>query len=78
MKAPHKYLQGLDLTKLPLEAGPALIALGQFQNGEAIDQFCPYCNELITVTGKAVGTPIPCVWLISCSCGKCDNTMRGL
>lgn len=78
MTEPHKYLQGFDLSKLPVEAGPVLIALGQFQSGEVINQLCPHCRELITVSGKAVGTPTPCVWFISCPCGKCNNTMRGL
>ena len=78
MAESHKYLQGLDMSRLQPEAGPALIALGQFQSGEAVDQVCPHCHGAIVVTGEAVGTPTPCVWFVSCPCGECNTTMRGL
>lgn len=49
MTSSHKYLTGLDMTKLPTEAGPVLIALGQSQNGEPLDQLCVVCGGQISV-----------------------------
>ena len=79
MTGSHKYLAGLDMSKLPPEAGPVLIALGQSQNGEPIDQFCLACGGQISVEPKTLRNESrPCAWEISCSCGKCNNTFRGL
>lgn len=74
-----KYLAGLDMSRLPPEARHVLIALGQSQCGEPVDQICPHCNGKVLVDAKTLpGEARPCAWFISCLCGKCSMTMRGL
>jgi len=74
-----KYIKDLDFEKLPPEAKPIMIALGQSQYGEEIDQICMYCNSPIEVEAKILKNETrPCAWVISCKCGKCSTTFRGL
>jgi hypothetical protein len=63
MKNEDKYVEGLDLSKLPSQARQVLIALGQYQNGAPITQRCPRCDQLLAV--EKAGT----AWLITCDCG---------
>lgn len=75
----EKYIKGVDFTKLPPEAKPILIALGQSQSGKEIDQICKHCNSPIKVEPKTLNNESrPCAWVISCECGKCNTTFRGL
>ncbi len=75
----EKYIKGLDLSKLPAIARPTMIALGQCQCGDTVDQICPRCLSMIAVEAKST-TPgsRPCAWVISCDCGACNGTFRGL
>ena len=42
-----QYLVGLDLDRLPKGAREVMIALGQLQSKEPIDQTCHFCGHLI-------------------------------
>lgn len=70
-----KYIQDLDLSRLPAHAGPVLIAIGQFNDGMPITAACPSCNHLISVMTR--GSP-PSAWSHSCPCGTCNGSLRGL
>lgn len=71
----QKYLEGMDLSSLPIHAAPVLIAVGQYDKGKQITTKCPYCQSSIEV--KSQGNPTA-VWFHSCNCGKCKGTMKGL
>ncbi|MDM0059003.1 hypothetical protein [Variovorax fucosicus] len=74
-----KYLAGLDVAALPEGAREVLIALGQCQYGEYVDQRCVFCRGAITVEPLTLtGESRPTSWRHSCPCGKCNGTMRGL
>jgi len=70
-----KYLVGLDLDRLPLGAREAMIALGQLQAKEPIDQACHFCGQ--PIVGETLGAPAS-AWRMSCPCGKSNSTFRGL
>lgn len=70
-----KYLVGLDLGRLPPGAKEVMIALGQLQSKEPIDQTCHFCGQLIA--GETLGVPAT-TWRTSCTCGKSNSTFRGL
>nr|AAL24537.1 orf79EGC144 [uncultured bacterium] len=69
-----RYLDGLDLSRLPEEAAPVLIALGQFKDGEPVAAVCSKCHQSITV--EPLGNPT-CAWAHSCPCGTCNGSLRG-
>jgi hypothetical protein len=74
-----KYLSGLDVERLPLGAKEVLIALGQSQYGDPVDQQCHFCRGAITVEPLTLmGEGRPTSWRHSCPCGKSNGTMRGL
>jgi len=74
-----KYLAGLDVPKLPKGAKEVLIALGQSQYGDPVDQHCAFCQGKISVEPLTLGGESrPTSWRHSCPCGKCNGTMRGL
>lgn len=74
-----KYLTGLDVERLPLGAKEVLIALGQSQYGDPVDQRCYFCQSAITVEPLSLrGEARPTSWRHSCLCGKSNGTMRGL
>jgi hypothetical protein len=75
----EKYVEGIDFSNMPEVARPAMIALGQFQCGDTIDQICPRCDSPITVEAKST-TPdnSPSAWFVSCECGECNGAFRGL
>ena len=74
----HKYLVDSD-DALPKGAKEVLIALGQSQNGEHIDQSCPFCGGAISVEPLTLsGENRPTSWRHECPGGKCNGTMRGL
>ena len=70
-----KYIEGMDLSRLPEHAAPVVIAVGQYNQGEIITAKCPYCSSMIKVEGK--GNPT-CAWIHSCDCGKCNGTFKDL
>lgn len=74
-----KYVKELDFSNLPDAAKPVMIALGQFQSGDKIDQVCPDCHSKILVDPKST-TPngLPSAWFVSCKCGECNCVFRGL
>lgn len=77
MKAEEKYAG--EITGVPVEAKPVVLALCQYQNGETVDQVCALCGGNIEVEGKVLGGEArPCAWVIKCKCGKCNSTFRGL
>lgn len=79
MEKYEKYTKGIDFSRLPPEAERIMIALGQSQNGEEIDQICNSCNSILCVEAKILkGEHRPCAWIVSCACGKCNSTFRGL
>jgi len=71
----RKYVDGVDLSRLPLQAGPVLIALGQSNEGKPVTAICPACGHVISV--EARGNPIS-AWVHSCPCGVCNGSFRGL
>lgn len=74
-----KYLTGLDVDGLPAGAREVLIALGQCQYGDPVDQLCHSCRGPITVEALTLGGETRATsWRHSCPCGKCNGTMRGL
>ncbi len=78
MSSHDKYIQGIDLEHLPAGAREVLIALGQFQDGEPVDQSCPHCAQPISVEGIIPdGQREPTAWLTRCPCGMCTGTFRG-
>jgi len=72
MISEDKYVKGIDLSKLPPQARQVIIALGQYEDGESITQKCPSCQHVLTVEKR--GT----VWRVSCNCGLCNDTLKGL
>ena len=74
MTPEEKYLNGIDLTGLPPQAGPALVAIGQYSNGEQITANCPKCQKLITISELGAGY----AWFVNCECGLCRDTLRGI
>lgn len=72
MNPEEKYLQGIDLSNLPLQAREVLIALGQFHERQPITAQCPKCQNILTVEERGYA------WFISCPCGFCTNVARGL
>jgi len=74
-----KYIAGLDLERFPVGSREVLIAVGQSQDGEPIDQLCPHCAQPISVEPITLkGENGPCAWQVSCPCGKCNGAFRGL
>lgn len=79
MTAYDKYLVGLDVDSLPNGAKEVLVALGQSQYGDPVDQLCFFCHDPIVVEPLTLpGESRPTSWRHSCPCGKCNGTMRGL
>lgn len=79
METYEKYLSGLNVAALPKGAKEVLIALGQSQYGEEVDQRCAFCHGSIAVEPITLsGESRPTSWRHSCPCGKCNGTMRGL
>lgn len=78
--SPHdKYLAGMDLERFPAGAREVLVALGQFQDGVAVDPSCPHCARPISVEALVpAGRGAPAAWLTRCPCGMCTGTFRGL
>lgn len=75
----EKYTKGIDFSKMSEVARPVMIALGQSQCGDIIDQVCPQCKSLIHVEPKTLkNEDRPCAWIISCNCGSCNGSFRGL
>lgn len=72
------YSDEPDWSQLPPQARYVLNALSQFNRGEIVTERCPKCGEIIAVEGRMVGTDRPNVWFISCRCGFCNDTMKGL
>lgn len=70
----HKYLVPGD-ERLPVGSKQVLIALGQLQSNEPIDQHCHFCDGQIS--GETLGMPTS-AWKLSCPCGKSNSTFRGL
>jgi hypothetical protein len=78
MSVHDKYLDGLDLERLPAGAREVLIALGQFQDGVPVDQSCLHCAQPISVEALIPdGHGEPTAWLTRCPCGMCSGTFRG-
>lgn len=74
-----KYLAGLDVAALPTGAKEVLIALGQSQYGDPVDQLCFFCHGHIAVEPLTLdGESRPTSWRHTCPCGKSNGTMRGL
>lgn len=74
-----KYIKGIDFSRMPDVARPTMIALGQSQYGEEPDQNCPRCGSKIIVESKTLNNEArPCAWFISCNCGACNGSFRGL
>ena len=74
-----KYLTGLDIEQLPEGAKEVLIALGQSQYNEPLDQMCFFCRQPISVEPLTLARESrPTSWRIACPCGKCNGTFRGL
>lgn len=74
-----KYLAGLNVAALPSGAKEVLIALGQSQYGDPVDQLCFFCDGPIAVEPLTLNVESrPTSWRHSCPCGKCDGMMRGL
>jgi hypothetical protein len=74
-----KYLVSLDVAALAKGAKEVLIALGQSQYGDQVDQRCAFCHGAIAVEPLTLnGESRPTSWRHSCPCGKCNGTMRGL
>lgn len=79
MTTHDEYLAGLNVATLPKGAKEVLVALGQSQYGNPVDQLCPFCQNPIKVEAVTLkGESRPTSWLHSCPCGKCSGTMRGL
>jgi hypothetical protein len=79
MSSYDKYLAGLDLERLPVGMKEVLIAVGQSQDSEPIDQSCPICVQPISVEPLVPkGQSSPTAWRTHCPCGKCNDTLRGL
>ena len=77
MKPEEKY--AAEIACLSDQEKPIVIALAQFQNGEDIDRVCQFCGHLLKVEGKgAKGDNCFGSWVITCKCGKCNTTFRGL
>jgi len=72
MSSEDKYVEGMDFSNFPPQARQVLIAFGQYEHGEPITQKCPSCNYLLVVKQKGTA------WLVSCNCGLCNDTLRGL
>jgi hypothetical protein len=53
-------------------ARPAVIAWLEHRNDIPIDQNCPYCLNLLSVTDDGEA------WTVSCACGKSESVFRGL
>lgn len=70
-----KYIKGMDLSTLPENAGPVLVAVAQANEGKPVTTKCPSCGCIIKVESK--GSP-PTAWVHGCECGECNGTMRGL
>jgi len=71
----RKYLEGIDLSKLPPNAGPIIIAVNQAAAGVLVTAKCADCKQPIAVEPK--GQPVS-AWVHSCACGKCNGAFRGL
>jgi hypothetical protein len=78
MSSYDKYLVGFDPKRFPVGAREVLIALGQSQYNEPVDQSCHFCAKPITVEPLSLSDGHPIAWRVSCPCGKCDTTFRGL
>lgn len=77
MKPEEKY--AAEIAGLSDQEKPIVIALAQFQNSEAINRVCQFCGHLLNVEGKgAKGDNYFSSWVITCKCGKCNTTFRGL
>ena len=78
--SPHdKYLAGIDLDRFPAGAREVLVALGQFQDGVPVDQFCPHCAQPISVEALIpAGHGEPPAWLTRCPGGMCTGKFRGV
>ncbi|WP_222616725.1 hypothetical protein, partial [Undibacterium umbellatum] len=75
----EKYLSGMNLEGLSPQAIQIYIALAQSNSGDPITQSCLDCNQLLNVEALSINKGIrPCAWTISCPCGKCNTTFRGL
>jgi hypothetical protein len=72
MSSEDKYIQGMDLSRLPPQARQVIIAVGQFDSGEPITQKCPSCDHVLVVKAKRS------VWFVSCNCGLCNDTLKGI
>ena len=64
-----------DAARFDEPARSILIALGEFQLSIPIDQSCLFCRSAIHVW---LPNPKVAAWQISCDCGKCNSTFRGL
>ena len=68
-------LEVAQLTKdrvAPAHGRPTLAAFLVYKNGLEIDQFCPYCNQILSVVKNVEA------WTVKCPCGKADKSFRGL
>ena len=74
-----KGVEGIETSILPAEAHLVLEALRQFQSHQEIDQTCLICGATLDVVGVIQkGELDHSVWKVSCHCGKCNETFRGL
>jgi phage FluMu protein Com len=71
----EKFAQSMPQNLRQL-AKVSITALAQFQAGLEVKEHCPKCNELITV--QEFDPRFSQGWKLSCPCGKCDQTFRGL
>ena len=79
-RAPARRVTGRKMTPDLAQqiAREVLIALGQFQDGEPVDQSCPHCAQPISVDALIPdGQREPTAWLTRCPCGMCSGTFRG-
>jgi hypothetical protein len=51
-------------------------AFKQLNCGNAIEERCPFCDNLLMVDGLPTGSPTQ--WFVRCPCGKCNATLKGL
>lgn len=72
MTPEEKYLKGIDLSTLPPQSGPVIVAVSQYSHGEQITAKCPQCQKILAIEDRWHA------WLVSCECGHCKTTMKGI
>ena len=68
-----------DGEELPPQLRRLLTALEEFHSGQPVTQQCVFCGTVLQITGLGETAEGPhTAWAVTCSCGRSNDTLRGL